>query len=489
MNLSINTHLYKAQELQPVIGLEVHIQLKTKNKMFTGTPYIYGAPVNTLTDPLVLGLPGSLPIINQRAVYKTIQVGLLFNCNINRQFNWDRKNYFYPDLSKGYQISQYYNPICKNGFVEIELPGPARNIMGKHRNIFLQGIHLEEDVGKLNHSDNETLIDYNRSGVALIEIVTKPDLHSIDEVFAFLKSLKSHLMCADISNCDMEKGEMRCDVNISIRPKDKMILGTKVEIKNLNSITNVCNSIAYEIQRQTKIIQKKGLIIQETRRWLEKKQITDTLRKKENVNDYRYLPDPDLGSIHISEETLNCIRHHLPEMPFIKQRRYLKIYSLPYTITSVICHNPLLITFFETALSIHNHPKAIANFLVNEFLREISKNSLGFIKPIHIAELVLMIDQGMMTTHTAKEILMIINQKGQSPKDIIKDKKFHTINDENQITIICKKIINNHPKVVKDFKLGNKNVINVLKGELMKLTKGRVNHQLAHKILIQILSF
>jgi aspartyl-tRNA(Asn)/glutamyl-tRNA(Gln) amidotransferase subunit B len=286
-------------EYEAVIGLEVHVQVKTVSKLFARSGYTYGADVNTLTDPVVLGLPGALPVLNGEAVRQAIRAGLIFDCTIPEITRWDRKNYFYPDNPKNYQISQLNYPICKGGFVEIELPGPSRNVMGAHKKIALDRIQLEEDVGKLTHEGQQSLIDFNRAGVPLMEIVSLPDLRSADEAFAYLTSLRMHLSYAGISDCDMEKGQMRCDANISVRPKGQGELGTKVELKNLNSISGVKNGITYEIQRQQRAISQGDRIIQETRKWDADGGVSTSMRSKETVNDDRYFPDPDLVPLKI----------------------------------------------------------------------------------------------------------------------------------------------------------------------------------------------
>ena len=324
-------------EYEAVIGLEVHVQLKTKSKMFTRVAYRYGEPANSLTNPVVMGMPGTLPVMNREAIEKTIRVGLMLGCEIADVCKWDRKHYWYPDMPKNYQISQYDQPICLHGSVEIEMPGPSRNVMGEHKKIKLTRIHLEEDVAKITHLENESLIDYNRAGAPLIEIVSEPDMHTADEAFAFLTALRMYMSFAGLADCDMEKGQMRCDANVSVRPRGESKLGTKVELKNMNTISGVKAGLEYEIKRQTKIMHQGGNIIQETRRWNAELNKTTTMRTKEDAHDYRYFPDPDLMPVKISGKWLELLRMKLPEMPWDKQRRYLADFGLPYTVTSVIC--------------------------------------------------------------------------------------------------------------------------------------------------------
>ena len=321
-------------DLEAVIGLEVHVQLNTRSKMFTRAPYFFGAPPNTLIDPVVLALPGALPVLNREAIARTIAVGLLLDCRIPDLCKWDRKNYFYPDSPKNYQISQFDQPLCLGGKLEIEVEGPSRAEPGPRRTVAVTRIHLEEDVGKLSHGSGDSTVDYNRAGCPLIEIVSEPDLYSAEEAFAYLTALKRLIVFAGVSDCDMEKGQMRCDANVSVRPRGSQTLGEKVEIKNLNSISGVRNGIRYEIRRQCEAIAAGGRIRQETRRWDAERGVTAAMRTKEDAHDYRYFPDPDLLPVHISEDWREEICASLPERPFDRQRRFEVDYGLPYTITS-----------------------------------------------------------------------------------------------------------------------------------------------------------
>ena len=321
---------------EAVIGLEVHVQLRTKSKMFTRVAAGYGEPENTLTDPVVLALPGALPVLNKEALNKIIKAGLILGCEIAAVCKWDRKNYFYPDSPKNYQISQYDQPICVGGAVEIELPGAARNVMGEHKKIPLTRIHLEEDVGKLNHGATDSLVDYNRAGTPLMEIVSDPAMQSADEAFAFLTSLRVALVQGDISDCDMEKGQLRCDANISIRPVGATHLGTKVELKKLNTISFVRDGIEHEIRRQLAVKESGGTIVQETRDFDGQTGASQSLRSKEMAHDYRYFPDPDLMPVKVDDAWKTALRATIPEHHFERQRRYQAKYQLPYTITSVL---------------------------------------------------------------------------------------------------------------------------------------------------------
>lgn len=479
---------------EAVIGLEVHVQLNTRTKMFSRAPYTYGAPPNTLTDPIVLGLPGTLPIMNKEAIFKTIKAGLLFDCHINEICKWDRKNYFYPDLPKGYQISQNTQPVCLGGEVEIELPGSSRNIMGSHRKVKLTRIHLEEDAGKLIH-DGESLVDYNRAGASLIEIVTEPDIFSADEAFAFLTSLRIHMLYAGLSDCDMEKGQMRCDANISLRPVGSTKLGTKVELKNLNSISGVRNGIKYEIIRQAKLLDEGKQVVQETRRWKDDEGFSSPMRSKEMAHDYRYFPDPDLMPVKITSEILNPIKETLPERPFDKQERFFKEYDLPYTITSVLYPDRNLADFFEEAVKIHKNPKAVANLLVNDLLRELSTEqgaSLPItackVTPKALAELIKLIDEGSISKQIAQDILKDMFQTGDSPNDIVEKKGLKQTSDTGELEKICEQVIAANPNPVAEFKAGKENAINALKGQVMKASQGKANPKVVDDLLRKLLT-
>src|SRR5471032_3088187 len=361
---------------EAVIGLEVHVQIKTRSKVFTRVAAGYGHEENTLTDPVVLALPGVLPVMNKAALDAIIKAGLLLGCEIAPVCKWDRKNYYYPDSPKNYQISQYDQPLCKGGSVEIELPGPSRNIMGEHRQIELTRIHLEEDVGKLNHGEGESLVDYNRAGTPLMEIVSEPVIRSADEAFAYLTALKAVMIYGGISDCDMEKGQLRCDANISIRPVGQSALGTKVELKNLNSFSFVRDGIQHEIRRQTAVALSGGVIAQETRDYDGQAGTSKSLRSKEMAHDYRYFPDPDLMPVEVGAEWKASILTQCPELPFDRQRRLQSEYGIPYTITSVLVPDRELGDFFEEAARACGKAQAAGNWIANDLLRELGAAKL-----------------------------------------------------------------------------------------------------------------
>ncbi|MDR1595525.1 MAG: Asp-tRNA(Asn)/Glu-tRNA(Gln) amidotransferase subunit GatB [Puniceicoccales bacterium] len=490
----------EAMEYEAVIGLEVHVQIMTKSKLFSRCPYVFGEEPNTLTDPVILGLPGTLPVINREAVMKTIKAGLIFGCDIVGTAKWDRKNYFYPDCPKNYQISQNSDPICRNGYVEIELQGPSRNVMGEHRKIALDRIHLEEDVGKLTHFGDDSGIDFNRAGVALMEIVSKPDMHSPDEAFAYLNSLRMHMIYAEISDCDMEKGEMRCDANVSVRPVGEQKLGTKVEIKNLNSISGVKNGLEFEIKRQISELKNGGKISQETRRWDANSCLTTVMRSKETAFDYRYFADPDLMPIRISQETRDEILSRLPEFPFAKQERFFRQYDLPYTVTSVICPKPELGKFFEDAAAVYNNPRVIANFVANDMLREMSSQNRGNdgesfsfnslkISSENLADLVWLIDDGVISKQIAQSVFIEMFQTGKSADAIVEEQGLRQNTDSDELMELCKAAIAKNEKAANEFRAGKDAAINAIKGVVMKESGGRANPAIIDATLRKLLKF
>lgn len=476
---------------EAVIGLEVHVQLRTASKMFTRVPYRYGEPPNSLTNPVVMGMPGVLPVLNHEAIAKSIQVGLLFGSTIPEVCKWDRKHYFYPDMPKNYQISQYDQPICVGGSVEIELPAAQANEMGEHCHVPLTRAHLEEDVGKLTHTGNESLIDYNRAGAPLLEIVTEPAIHSAEEAFAFLTSLKLHLEYASLADCDMEKGGLRCDANISVRPQGTTTLGTKVELKNLNSISGVRNGIAYEIKRQIHAIEDGETIVQQTRRWDADKGVTTLMRTKEYAHDYRYFPDPDLMPVRISEAWKNTLAAALPEKPFDKQRRLIAQYDLPYPLTSVLCALPLLCDYFEEAARHHNNYRLIANFVANDLLRELSAASLSprdaKLTPAILAALAKLIDDGIISKQIAQDIFAELFATGEAPETLVERKGLCQTSDTSELEALCREAIASNAKAVRQYREGNDKAINALKGPIMKATKGKANPQLIDELLRRLI--
>jgi len=477
---------------EAVIGLEVHVQIKTRSKMFTRVAAGYGEPENTLTDPVVLALPGTLPVMNKRALDQIIKAGLMLGCEIAAVCKWDRKNYFYPDSPKNYQISQYDQPLCLGGSVEIELPGSARNIMGEHRNVPLTRIHLEEDVGKLNHSPGESLIDYNRAGTPLMEIVSEPAMHTADEAFAYLTALRNVMVYGGVSDCDMEKGQLRCDANISIRPVGTQPLGTKVELKNLNSISFVRDGISHEIQRQIAVVAAGGKIVQETRDYDGQTGTSQSLRSKEMAHDYRYFPDPDLMPVQVDASWKKEIREGCVELPFEKQRRFLTQYQVPYTITSVLIPDRELSDYFEECARLSGKAQACGNWIVNDLLRELGGARVPLaeskVRPAHIASLVGLVEAGTILSNAAKEVFVEMFRSGQMPEAIVESRGLKAETNVDDLERWCREAIAANAKSVADFKSGKDSAINAFKGPVMRAAKGKANPALVDATLRRLLA-
>ena len=462
------------------------MQLRTASKMFTRVAAGYGEPENTLVDPVVLALPGALPVLNKEALDKIIKAGLILGCEIAPVCKWDRKNYFYPDSPKNYQISQYDQPICLGGEVEIELPGVARNIMGEHKKIPLTRIHLEEDVGKLNHGASDSLVDYNRAGTPLMEIVTEPALASAEEAYALLTSLRTALVQGGISECDMEKGQMRCDANISIRPVGETKLGTKVELKNLNSISFVRDGIAHEIRRQLAVKESGGMIVQETRDYDGQTGVSQSLRSKEMAHDYRYFPDPDLMPLKVDDTWKAGIRATVPEHHFDRQRRFMADYQLPYTITSVLVPDRPLADYFETTAKLGAAPQAAGNWIANDLLRELASAKLALdeskVQPAHIAGLVRLVESGVISNSIAKEIFVTMFQSGEMPEVIVERQGLKQSTDTGELEKWVTAAIAANPQAAAGFKSGNEKALNAIKGAVMKASAGKANPKLVDEL-------
>lgn len=478
---------------EAVIGLEVHVQVKTRSKMFARVAAGYGQPENTLTDPVVLALPGVLPVLNKEAIDKTIKAGLLLNCRIAEVCKWDRKNYFYPDSPKNYQLSQYDQPLCIGGGVEIELPGASRNVMGEHKVIPLTRIHLEEDVGKLNHSSRESLVDYNRAGTPLMEIVSDPAMHTADEAHAYLTSLRQTMVYGGISDCDMEKGQMRCDANISIRPVGETKLGTKVELKNLNSISFVRDGIAHEIARQIAVVESGGKIVQETRDYDGMTGTSQSLRSKEDAHDYRYFPDPDLMPVKVDAAWRERIAATCPERPFDKQRRFIEQYQLPYTLTSVLIPDLALCDWFEEAAkAAPGKAQAVANWIVNDLLRELGAAGIQLsdtkVRPAQVSALVGLVEAGTITGQIAKQVFVEMFATGVEPAAIVEAKGLKSDTDSGELEQWCRESIAANAKALADFKAGKDSAINGFKGPVMKASKGKANPKLVDETLRRLLA-
>jgi aspartyl-tRNA(Asn)/glutamyl-tRNA(Gln) amidotransferase subunit B len=472
------------------IGLEVHVQLKTRSKMFCASPVEFGAEPNTHTCPVCLGLPGALPVMNHEALRMTVLTGLMLGCDIAPVCKFDRKNYFYPDMPKNYQISQYDMPLCTNGSVplhDLAYPKDAqKNIATADKEVRLVRIHLEEDVAKSFHFENSTGIDFNRAGTPLMEIVTQPEIQSPEEAFAFLTSLKQILIYGGVSDADMEKGQLRCDCNISVRPDKQAGLGVKIEIKNMNSISGVRRALAYEIQRQVGVLESGGKLEQETRGWDDVAGETFLMRTKEFAHDYRYFPDPDLVPVR-TEVLLPDARARVPELPKAKRARFVEQYQVSAYDAGVLANDLDVARYFEAAAKGAKKPKNVANWILNDLQNALSSGGKTIndcpISPKALDELINLIDSGQISGKQGKEVFAEMFATGKGAAIIVKEKGIEQLSDASAIEALCDQVIASNPKPAADFKAGNLASLNFLKGQVMKLSKGTANPQLAGEIL------
>ena len=472
------------------IGLEVHVQLKTRSKMFCASPVEFGAEPNTHTCPVCLGLPGALPVMNHEALRMTVLTGLMLGCDIAPVCKFDRKNYFYPDMPKNYQISQYDMPLCTNGSVplhDLAYPKDAqKNIATPDKEVRLVRIHLEEDVAKSFHFENSTGIDFNRAGTPLMEIVTQPEINSPEEAFAFLTSLKQILIYGGVSDADMEKGQLRCDCNISVRPNKQAGLGVKIEIKNMNSISGVRRALAYEIQRQVGVLESGGKLEQETRGWDDVAGETFLMRTKEFAHDYRYFPDPDLVPVR-TEVLLPDARGRVPELPKAKRARFVEQYQVSAYDAGVLANDLDVARYFEAAAKGAKKPKNVANWILNDLQNALSSGGKTIndcpISPKALDELINLIDSGQISGKQGKDVFAEMFATGKGAATIVKEKGIEQLSDASAIETLCDQVIASNPKPAADFKAGNLASLNFLKGQVMKLSKGTANPQLAGEIL------
>ena len=473
------------EDYEMIVGLEVHAELSTKTKIFCSCPTEFGEGPNTHVCPVCTAMPGSLPVLNEKVVEYAVKAGLATNCTIARDSKNDRKNYFYPDLPKSYQISQFDKPLCEKGYVEIETSEEIKKIR-------LVRIHIEEDAGKLNHNPygGGTLVDLNRAGVPLIEIVSEPDFRSAEEVEAYLRKLKSILEYIEVSDCKMQEGSLRADVNVSVRKKGDTKLGTRTEMKNMNSFRSIVRAIEYEAERQVQVIEAGGTITQDTLRWDDVSGKTFPMREKENSEDYRYFPDPDLVAIKLSEEYIQNIKDNLPELPESRKKRYIEEYKLTEKEAKLLTASKYISNMFEESSKICGNLKAVANWLLSDVSRiinekEIEANQIPF-SAKSLAELISLIDKGTISTAIAKKVLEEMFENGDKmPSQIIEEKGWIQISDEGAIKEVVLKILSENPQSVADYKAGKDRALGFLVGQAMKQTKGKANPQMLNKMFVE----
>jgi len=476
-------------EFEPVIGLEIHAELATKSKVFCACPVTYDAPPNTATCPVCLGFPGVLPVVNEKAVEAVLKVALALNCHINRLTKFDRKNYYYPDLPKGYQISQKYLPIGYDGWLDIE-------VNGKIKRVRIADVHLEEDTAKSIHGEEAgdptaTLIDFNRSGVPLCEIVTYPDMNSLEELEAFMVSLRQLLLYLRVSECRMERGQLRFEASVSLRPKGSLQLSTRVEIKNLNSFRAVLGAVEAEIRRQREILASGGKVEQQTMLWNESLKITEPMRTKETAHDYRYFPEPDLVPIVVDEAWLNRLKAELPEMPRERQARFVREYGLGDYESRWLTETPITADYFETATRVCVDPKGVANWMMSDLQGLLNDAGKSWedcpVPPEHLGEMVKLMRDGVISVRIAKEVLKEMFATGKPPHQIVEERGLVQITDETELRRIVEEIVAANPKAVQEFLEGNEKVLGFFVGQVMRATKGKANPQLTNKLVREAL--
>lgn len=471
---------------EAVIGLEVHSELNTKTKIFCGCPTTFGGEQNTHVCPVCLGLPGVLPVINEKVVEFAIKAGLALNCKINNFSKFDRKNYYYPDLPKNFQTSQFDLPIAEHGYLDIE-------VGGKTKRIGITRIHMEEDAGKLVHSgttindSSSACVDYNRTGVPLIEIVSEPDMSTAEEARAYMEKIKSILEYINVSNCKMEEGNLRADVNVSLRKVGATQLGTKAEMKNLNSFKMIENALAYEIERQTEILEDGGHIVQETRTWDDAKGMTVSMRTKEGTADYRYMPEPDLVPIVTTEEEIEEIRKHLPELPDARKNRLMADYGLSDYDATIITSTRQSAEYFDAVVAAKADAKLAANWIMGDLSKHLNAAGKTIaespVAAAQLADLINLISKGTISSKIAKTVFEEMWNTGDAPEKIVKDKGLVQITDTKEIEGIVDSVLANNQKAVDDYKGGNAKAIGALVGQVMKLSKGKANPGMVNELL------
>jgi len=473
-------------DYEVVIGLEVHAQLLTQSKIFCGCPTRFGAPPNTQVCPICLGMPGVLPVLNQKVVEFGLKLALATHCQIAPYSRFARKNYFYPDLPKGYQISQYELPLAEHGYVDIEVDGAQKRIG-------LTRIHMEEDAGKLIHDEQlpVSYVDLNRTGVPLLEIVSEPDLRTPEEAAAYLKVLRNILLYLEICDGNMEEGSLRCDANISLRPVGSTSLGVKTELKNMNSFRNVQRALEYEIRRQRSLLEAGEDIIQETRLWDANRGKTYSMRGKEEAHDYRYFPEPDLLPLVIAPEWIEAVRATLPELPDAKKARFMRQYDLPDYDAGVLTAEKALADYFEDCVRTFPQAKKVSNWIMSELMRELKKDDQGIetcrVTPQALGRLLALVEEGTISGKIAKSVFMDMIATGQDPDAIVRAKGLSQISDTSSLEALAREILAANPKEVADYKAGKTKVMGFFVGEIMKKTKGQANPKLVNQLLGRLL--
>ena len=475
---------------ETVIGLEVHAQLLTRSKMFCGCATTFGAPPNTHTCPVCLGMPGVLPVINRRAIEFGTRTARALHCRINPESRFARKHYFYPDMPKNYQISQYEAPLAEAGWLEIEVDGVARRIG-------IERLHLEEDVGKLTHQGgvfetaSASLVDFNRAGVPLMEIVSRPDLRSPVEAAEYLRDLRAILRYLGVCDGNMEAGSLRCDANISVRRAGTTELGTKVEIKNMNSFRHVRDALEHEAARQTGVLAGGGRVVQETRLWNPERGVTVSMRSKEYAHDYRYFPDPDLLPVRPDQVWIATIDRDLPELPRRRRQRFAEQYGLPPHDAELLTTDRALADYFEEAAALHPNPKALANWIGSELLRELRGDPAAVtgapIRPAALARLVALVDEGTISGKMAKVLFERMARSGEDPDAIVQREGLRQVADEGAIRRVIDEVVAANPGVVEDYRRGKKQAAGFLVGQVMKATQGKANPQIVNRLLAELL--
>lgn len=469
---------------ETIIGLEVHVQLGTDSKIFCNCSTKFGAEPNTHTCPVCLGLPGTLPVLNEKVVEYAIMAGLALNCEISGYSKFDRKNYFYPDLPKAYQISQFDLPICENGHIEVETENGVTEIG-------ITRIHLEEDAGKLIHEGSidrasGSLVDYNRTGVPLIEIVSEPDIRIPEQAREYLIQLKKIMEYLGVSDCNMEEGSLRCDANVSIRPEGQEEFGVKTELKNMNSFKAVENGLAYEVKRQKRVLGEGEEVIQETRTWDDEAERTVSMRGKEEAHDYRYFPEPDLVPLEIDQSWVKEIEEELPELPRKRKQRFIDEYELPEYDAGVLTDTKALADLFEDGVKAFDDPKTVSNWVMGEFLRLVKEEEIMIedskINGQLLGEMLQLMDEGTISNNIAKTVFKEMFKTGKAPEDIVEEKGLKQISNEDKLEEIVDNIIDDNPEAVEDIRNGKNKAIGFLVGQVMKETKGKANPQMVNKM-------